>query len=193
MRWPLTDKEVESLNRNCRHLGEVLSTESEFVDMLFTNEVINERQKNFINARKNNVERNEAFLDILRRFSLNAYFLVTKYLRASKQELIANILEEGGGELHRVVDWQVNIRGSQFFLCLSVSLASFRSRARFSELACPVMMPIMIRHLLKIINSLWNSVPMEPIMSLQVMDFILDECRILLNAAYAYILSLTGY
>lgn len=96
--WPLGDKENKVLDYNQAALVDILDT-SDLLNRLFSQQVINMWQKEFIESKLTNHDKNEALLDIIRRLNRDAYYKLAKYLRYSNQEHIANILEFGGGKL----------------------------------------------------------------------------------------------
>lgn len=97
--WPLTDKEISTLDSNFEVLVELLEP-SELLGRLLSSKVISPRQLEFISAKPTTSDKNEALLEILRRGSLAAYWVTVRCLHATNQSHIAQILENGGGISH---------------------------------------------------------------------------------------------
>src|SRR6218665_2423874 len=95
--WPLTESEINRLDINRESLIDLLDT-TDLCIRLFSEEVINNRQKQFIFSKPTDAEKNEALLDILTKFSIRQYRKTITCLNDSNQCHIAKIFSEGGGE-----------------------------------------------------------------------------------------------
>src|SRR6218665_2588545 len=95
--WPLTDREISILDTNRRCLVDLLEA-SDLLPHLYSHKVINSRHRDFVSAKAVSHEKNDAFLEILRRTSLQDYKKTIRCLCLSEQKHIAMILEEGGGK-----------------------------------------------------------------------------------------------
>lgn len=96
--WPLTELENKILDDNQEVLVDSLDT-NEFLPNLYAQQVINRRQRKFLDDQPHSHKRNEALLGIIRRSSKNSYRILSDCFRKSKQDFIANTLENGGGRL----------------------------------------------------------------------------------------------
>ena len=95
--WPLRESEISRLEINRQSLIDILDT-TDLCIRLFSDNVINLRQKQFICSKQANYEKNEALLDILTTFSVRQYKKTIACLNDSNQSHIADIFSEGGGE-----------------------------------------------------------------------------------------------
>lgn len=97
--WPLTEKEISTLDSNFEVLVDLLEP-TELLGRLLSSKVISARQLEFISSKPTTYDKNEALLEILRRGSLASYWAAVRCLHASNQSHIAQILENGGGISH---------------------------------------------------------------------------------------------
>jgi len=70
--WPLTEKEMSSLDTNQESLVDLMDC-SDLLVRLFSANVINGRQRETISSEPTNHRRNEVLLDILRKRSIDDY------------------------------------------------------------------------------------------------------------------------
>ena len=70
--WPLTEKEMSSLDTNQESLVDLIDC-SDLLVRLFSANVINGRQRETISSEPTNHRRNEVLLDILRKRSIDDY------------------------------------------------------------------------------------------------------------------------
>lgn len=96
--WPLEETQIMIIDTNCGSLKDVIDIKGGLVDHLLAHKVISHRQKQLICCKPTESERNEVFLDILRRGSMGHYNNTIQCLRLSNQDHIADILHEGGGK-----------------------------------------------------------------------------------------------
>ena|SRR6218665_395192 len=96
--WPLSENDLRRLDINRESLMDLLDT-TDLCIRLFSEKVINDRQKQFISSKPTNYEKNEALLDILSKFSLRQYKKTIACMNDSNQSHIANLLSDGGGKL----------------------------------------------------------------------------------------------
>jgi len=96
--WPLNETELRGLDINRESLMDILDT-TDLCVRLFSETVINDRQKQFIYSKPTNYEKNESLLDIMTKFSLRQYKKTIACIRDSNQSHIADLLSEGGGKL----------------------------------------------------------------------------------------------
>ena len=94
--WPLSGSDISHLEINRESLIDILDT-TELCIRLYSEEVINNRQKQFIFSKPTDAEKNEALLDIMSKFSLRQYNKTITCLMDSNQSHIANLLSGGGG------------------------------------------------------------------------------------------------
>ena len=99
--WPLTDRQMTTLNMNQEILLELLEMSPQLIEELYSRKVLTRRHNDFICGQFSKFKKIETFLDILRRRSFRDYKETIKCLRASNQTHIAEILE-GGGNLLQV-------------------------------------------------------------------------------------------
>lgn len=93
--WPLGEKEMKTLRANHGSLIDLIDI-GDLCVRLYSKEVINVRQKEFVSSYSRNFERNEALLDIVGRFSGRQFRILIDCLHESNQSHIAEILTEGG-------------------------------------------------------------------------------------------------
>jgi len=98
--WPLSESNLRKLDINRESLIDLLDT-SDLCNRLYSEKVINNRQKQLILSKPTDSEKNEALLDMMTRFSLRQYKKTIVCLHDSNQSHIADLFsEEGGGELY---------------------------------------------------------------------------------------------
>ena len=95
--WPLTVREISILDTNQRSLVDLLET-CDLLFYLYSDKVINNRQRDFVSSKTACYEKNGALLEILRRTSLGNYKKAIFCLQTTKQNRIADLLTEGGGK-----------------------------------------------------------------------------------------------
>ena|SRR6218665_1485894 len=96
--WPLREFEINRLEINRESFLDLLDT-TDLCIRLFSEMVINNRQKQFIFSKPTDCEKNEALLDMLTKFSIRQYNQTIACLNESNQRHVADLLSEGGGEL----------------------------------------------------------------------------------------------
>lgn len=96
--WPLTEREIFILDTNQQSLVDTLDMSSELLPNLYSSAVVNIRQRDFVSSKTTSHEKNDTFLDMLRRSSLRNYRKTIHFLHLSKQSHIADVLKEGGGK-----------------------------------------------------------------------------------------------
>lgn len=69
----------------------------DLIARLYSGHVLNKRQRDSVASKPTTSEKNETLLDIMSRYSLRHYHETIRYLYASNQPHIAEILWEGGG------------------------------------------------------------------------------------------------
>ena len=95
--WPLSKSVISRLEINYESLVDLIDT-SDLCNKLFSEEVINNRQKQFILSKPTDAEKNAALLDIFTKCSLRQYKMAIDCFNCSNQGHVANILSEGGGQ-----------------------------------------------------------------------------------------------
>lgn len=100
--WPLSTTDIKRLDTNRENLIDLLDT-SDLCNRLFSEKVINNRQKQFILTKPTDAEKNEALLDMPIKFSIRQYNKSIACLRDSNQSHIADLFSEGGGEYFSVI------------------------------------------------------------------------------------------
>lgn len=89
--WPLTTNEMSKLDVNQNSLIAKLEL-SDLLGRLYSSNVINMRQMNFISSKPDPESRTETLIDILRRRSLRDYRQTISCLHISKQSHLAVLL-----------------------------------------------------------------------------------------------------
>lgn len=95
--WPLRDNEMKSMRVNRVKLIEIIDSQDLCIYLL-SKGVINTRQREFISSKSCNSEKNEALLDVLRRFSVKQFRICVTGLRQSNQSHVAEVLSKSGGK-----------------------------------------------------------------------------------------------
>ena len=96
--WPLRKTETRLLDANQEYLTDNIDSEDGLLSKLRAEEVINNRQYEFISDKPNNYKRNEALLDIVRRFSVASFQTWIKCLADTNQRHVAETLYNGNGK-----------------------------------------------------------------------------------------------
>ena|SRR6218665_1240895 len=96
--WPLIPAKIQIIDVNYGSLKDLLDTGGGLLDKLIARRVISHRHKQLISSKATDSEKNEAFLDILRRGSMADYENTIQCLQDSNQKHIAEILDKGGGK-----------------------------------------------------------------------------------------------
>src|SRR6218665_1472197 len=82
--WPLTEREISILDKNQRVLVDLLEC-CDLLGLLYSHDVINRRQRDFVKSKTVTHEKNDALLEILRRTSLHNYKKTIRCLHLSNQ------------------------------------------------------------------------------------------------------------
>ena len=96
--WPLRRTETRLLDANQEYLTDNIDSEGGLLSKLRAEDVINNRQYEYISDIPNNYKRNEALLDIVRRFSVTSYHTWIRCLAEINQKHIAEKLSNGSGK-----------------------------------------------------------------------------------------------
>lgn len=110
MEWPLTEREHRFLDQNQDALVEILDT-CDLTNRLYSAEVINTWHKEFVESKPTRHDRNEALLNLIRRFGLKAYAKFIKCLRESNQAHIAESFESSAGKLINPSHFEASYKG----------------------------------------------------------------------------------
>lgn len=90
--WPLSEAEASMLDVNQRFLVDHLDT-CELIMTLYSADVINRRQREWISSKRTSFKQNEALLELLRKFSINNFQKTIFSLHLTQQGHIAQVLE----------------------------------------------------------------------------------------------------